>query len=191
MKILITGGNGDIAQKIVAHLNKYEVLNPDINELDISDEEQVKSYMNEYKPEILINNAAIFEEAYVKDAKRFEEVIKINLIGTYYCCKYAIINGCKKIINISSAAGFKGKARFSSYGASKAGIITLTDSLVEEGIEAYCLIPHRMNAGIRRKMFPNEDVEMLLNPEVIARVILNIFDGCYSPGERIDIKKQL
>ena len=63
----------------------------------------------------------------------FDEVIRINLRGTWLMCRAAVPairrQRWGRIINISSMAGVIGAPRSSPYSASKAGIIGLTRAL--------------------------------------------------------------
>ncbi|GAF04063.1 dTDP-4-dehydrorhamnose reductase [Saccharicrinis fermentans DSM 9555 = JCM 21142] len=60
-KILVTGGNGQLGQSILSLVNKYKNLNihfSDIDELDISQSEQLKEYTRAANIDYLINCAA-------------------------------------------------------------------------------------------------------------------------------------
>ena len=66
----------------------------------------------------------------------FNEVINVNLNGTFYCCQtalnYMIKQRSGRIINIASIVGQIGNIGQSNYSASKGGIISLTKSLAKE-----------------------------------------------------------
>ena len=88
--------------------------------------------------DILINNAGIGKFANFMDleAEAWEEVIKINLMGTYYVTRAFLPKMIEQkagdIINISSTAGLKGNAMTSAYSASKFAVLGLTESLMQE-----------------------------------------------------------
>ena len=59
MKILITGADGMLGWDLNRVLSEnHEMILTDIPSLDITDLNQVKSYINRYKPDIIINSAA-------------------------------------------------------------------------------------------------------------------------------------
>ena len=88
--------------------------------------------------DILVNNAGITKDMLLMRMtdEQFEQVIDINLKGTFYCLKYASNYMLKqrsgKIINMASVVGLAGNAGQANYAASKAGIIGLTKSAAKE-----------------------------------------------------------
>tara|TARA_B100000700_G_scaffold102996_1_gene116127 strand:- start:2103 stop:2852 length:750 start_codon:yes stop_codon:yes gene_type:complete len=104
------------------------------------------------KIDIFVNNAGMTG----KNAKVWEypvdewkKVMKLNLDGTYYCCKAVvpimIKNNYGRIVNIASIAGKEGNPNASAYSTSKAGVIGLTKSLGKEladkNIAVNCITP--------------------------------------------------
>lgn len=90
------------------------------------------------KIDVLINNAGITKDGLLvrMTQQDFENVIDINLIGTFNITKnvigYMIKQKQGRIINISSVVGISGNAGQTNYAASKAGIIGFTKSLAKE-----------------------------------------------------------
>ena len=102
--------------------------------------------------DILINNAAIFTAAPLTEVTRgdFERVISINVAGVLFTmqavAKRMIERGQGgKIINMASQAGRRGEALVPVYCASKAAVISLTQSaglnLIEHGINVNAIAP--------------------------------------------------
>lgn len=95
--------------------------------------------INEFgKIDVLVNNAGITKDALLMRMKKedFEDVINVNLVGTFNVTKnvipYMIKQKSGRIINISSVVGVSGNAGQTNYSASKAGIIGFTKSLAKE-----------------------------------------------------------
>jgi NAD(P)-dependent dehydrogenase (short-subunit alcohol dehydrogenase family) len=85
--------------------------------------------------------------------EEWEKQIKVNLTGAFLCSKYAIINGCEKIINIGSTSCFEGRKNWSAYGVSKVGLLSLTESLRNEGVDSQIICFGRTWTPLRRKLF--------------------------------------
>lgn len=88
--------------------------------------------------DVLVNNAGITKDMLLMRMSKedFEQVIDVNLIGTFNMTKNVIRHMLKartgRIINISSVVGISGNAGQTNYAASKAGIIGFTKSLAKE-----------------------------------------------------------
>jgi len=98
--------------------------------------------------DILINNAALFTAAPIVEIKRedYDKVFNVNLAGTLFTlqavAKHMIERGQGgKIINMASQAGRRGEGLVAVYCATKAAIISLTQSA---GLD---LIKHRINVN--------------------------------------------
>lgn len=100
------------------------------------------------KLDILINNAALFDLAPITEITResYERLFSINVAGTLFTLQAAarqmIAQGHGgKIINMASQAGRRGEALVGVYCATKAAVISLTQSA---GLN---LIKHRINVN--------------------------------------------
>ena len=88
--------------------------------------------------DILVNNAGITRDNLVLGMKEadFDDVININLKGTFNCIKHVYRTMMKqkygRIINMSSVVGIEGNAGQVNYAASKAGVIGITKSIAKE-----------------------------------------------------------
>lgn len=98
--------------------------------------------------DILINNAALFDLAPIVEITResYEKLFSINVAGTLFtlqaAAKQMIAQGRGgKIINMASQAGRRGEALVAVYCATKAAVISLTQSA---GLD---LIKHRINVN--------------------------------------------
>lgn len=102
--------------------------------------------------DILINNAAIFTAAPIVEIDRedYSRVFDINVAGALFTMQavacHMIERGIKgKIINMASQAGRRGESLVAVYCASKAAVISLTQSaglnLIEHGINVNAIAP--------------------------------------------------
>ena len=176
MKIIITGTSRGIGYSIAELLlNKgYEIIGTsrsndspftDINnythlKCDLTNNDDINDlkslFESETKPEVLINNAGMFEEAQfdISDEDwltNWDKTMQVNLRSAALLSKWAInawvnenING--RLINISSRAGYRGDTgEYASYAASKGGMVAFTKSIArsfgQHGITAYTIAP--------------------------------------------------
>jgi len=120
--------------------------------------------------DILVNNAAIHDTHPVHGTdyktwqRIWDETIQTNLIGaanTCFCAaQYMIKAGGGRIINVSSRGAFRGEPDQPAYGASKAGLNALSQSLAKS------LAPHNIFIGIVAPGFTETDMvrELLESP---------------------------
>ena len=98
--------------------------------------------------DILINNAGIFQfhpiatVSFDKWQQQWADIFNVNLIGvanlTYLVAQHMIAEGGGRIVNISSRGAFRGEPDAPAYGASKAGLNAMGQSL------AKALAPHNV-----------------------------------------------
>ncbi|WP_122565528.1 L-iditol 2-dehydrogenase [Pseudomonas viridiflava] len=100
------------------------------------------------KLDILINNAALFDLAPIVEITRqsYERLFSINVAGTLFTLQAAARQMIRqghggRIINMASQAGRRGEALVAIYCATKAAVISLTQSA---GLD---LIKHRINVN--------------------------------------------
>ncbi|MGU3400511.1 L-iditol 2-dehydrogenase [Brucellaceae bacterium D45D] len=125
--------------------------------LDVTDLGQIEKVVAEIDAEyggidILVNNAAIFDMAPINEISEasYERVFNINLRGPLFMMK-AVSNVMiargrgGKIINMASQAGRRGEALVTFYCASKAAMISATQSaalaLVKHNIQVNAIAP--------------------------------------------------
>ncbi len=83
----------------------------------------------------------------------FRRIVAINLQGTFFCCRAAaramIPRESGSIVTLGSIFGRDTPARSAAYGASKAGIVALTQAAAREfgphGIRVNCISPGNMD----------------------------------------------
>jgi len=120
------GGEAFVVQADVSHENQVELLF----------DKTVQQYG---RVDIAVNNAGIFGGRRIAETttKAFDEVMNVNLRGTFFCCRAAFKQMKKQgggiIVNISSVAGVQAWSGTGTYSASKHGVMALTRALADEG----------------------------------------------------------
>ena len=150
-----------------------------IMQADVTDkeaiEEVVKKAIEEFGAiDVLVNNAGITKDTLLMKMKteEFEDVIKVNLQGTFNVTKnvinYMIKARSGKIINISSVVGISGNAGQTNYSASKAGIIGFTKSLAKE------VAKRNINVNAVAPGFIQTDMTNILKEETKENIVKQI-----------------
>lgn len=104
------------------------------------------------KIDILINNAALFTAAPIADISRadYDRTFAVNVAGSLFClqaaARHMIARGAGgKIINMASQAGRRGEPLVAVYCATKAAVISMTQSagldLIRHGINVNAIAP--------------------------------------------------
>jgi len=152
----------------------------------------------ENPPEVLINNAGIIELGSILEItpESWKRQFDVNMNGVFYCTKEYVrivksIGG--KIINIASTAGMGSRPGRSVYAASKAAVINFSLSMAEElrsyGIKVYCIAPGACNTDLRRQIAPDDDFENMMQPEELAKFIVDIVEDGYMLDNQVIITK--
>ena len=195
-RVLITGGNGDIAKalyNILDSTKNYEVKTPGKEELDVTDILSVKSYIGKFQPDILINNAGYVFPQSIKDCNisKSKKALDVNLWGVFNCTSAVLSkNKSAQIINIGSSAATKIHGTWSSYCAAKAGVVMATKCWAEDGINVICISPGRTLTKMRKGLYPDEDPNTLLLPEDFAKIVYYAILGKYKSGDHINVNLQ-
>lgn len=162
---------------------KSLALSADVSDIH-SINSAVEKALNEFKTiDILINSAGIasFGKFLELEPDVWENIIKVNLMGTYYTTRAIIPNMIERqtgdIINISSTAGLNGNALTSAYSASKFAVLGLTDSLMQEmrkhNIRVTALTPSTVATDMAKDLnLTDGNPDKVMQSEDIAELII-------------------
>lgn len=221
---IVTGASSGIGRATADLLRKQGVLTIGMSRhledtdstrrCDVRDEATVERVFSDLvstlgQIDILVNCAGVASrgDPLALGVDEWEAVLRINLIGTYLCCRYAIIamrsRGYGKIVNVASIAG-RSYSRTSSlaYTCSKYGVIGLTRQLAasfgRDGIAINCVCPSQTRSEMLIASVPQAQLEALAasiplgrlaEPEEVAQTICFLASDAasYINGAAIDV----
>ncbi|MEW9920125.1 L-iditol 2-dehydrogenase [Marimonas sp. MJW-29] len=152
-RVAIADINIDRAQEAAAEIGAAAIA----VEMDVTDQASIDAGVAATveafgQIDILINNAALFTAAPIVEIDRadYQRVFDINVAGTLFTlqavAQHMIERGIRgRIINMASQAGRRGEPLVAVYCATKAAVISLTQSaglnLIEHGINVNAIAP--------------------------------------------------
>jgi 3-oxoacyl-[acyl-carrier protein] reductase len=153
------------AEEVIASLNPKQ--NHRHFQLDITDAKAVQIFYQDFETQyqqldVLVNNAGVFKEHKIENVnyeqwqQAWQQTLDTNLTGVanlcYFAARQMMVQKAGKIINISSRGAFRGEPDQPAYGASKAGLNALSQSL------AVALAPHNITVGVIAPGFIETDM---------------------------------
>ncbi len=156
--------------------------------LDLADTASIRSLIEdsaakEGRIDAVINSAAVLSRQPLVNMS-FEEIaesINVNILGAINVAKLSyehLRETHGHLMLFASSSYTYGRAFYSTYSASKAAIVNLTQALADEwsaaGIKVNCVNPERSRTPMRTRAFGLEPPETLLDPEEVARKALGV-----------------
>lgn len=229
-RAVVTGGSRGLGLAIAKGLeaNGFDVWTWDVMapadgaraerhcEVDVSDAAAVQAAaaktLETGDVAVLVNNAGMLGpvgRTLDFDLDAWRRILDVNLTGAFLCARALVPKmkerGYGRVINVASIAGKHANANGAAYGASKAGLISLTKSLARElarsGVLVNCVTPSVVESAILDHMTPAEKQKLLdalaakapmariLRAEEVATMVAWLAsDACsYSTGAVFDL----
>lgn len=189
--IVILGGTSGIGEAM-AHLASAYGADVQVagrsTGTDVADAASVAALLEERvsragKIDAVVNAAAILDRQPLisMDLDQIATSINTNILGAVNVAKLAyrhLRETRGHLVMFASSSYTYGRAFYSTYSASKAAVVNLTQALADEwadvGIKVNCVNPERARTPMRTKAFGQEPAETLLDPEEVARKALGI-----------------
>lgn len=132
--------------------------------------------------DVLVNLAGGFRGGkllYEMDDGDWQFLMDLNARSVFNMCRAVapvmLAQSYGKIVNVGTKQALSGAARSSIYGASKAAVLRMTESLSSElcadGINVNAIIPSTIDTPDNRKVMPKSDFSRWATPAQVAAVI--------------------
>lgn len=203
--IVIFGGTSGIGEAIALMAKEYGAkvhVASKRTGVDITDYNAVLNFLDtiqnkENKIDYVINTAGMLKIGKLldRDIDDIKKDININYIGSINTAKASIpylqkTKGC--ILMFASSSYTRGRALYSTYSSTKAGIVNLVQALSEElisdGIRINTINPERTATPMRFNAFGKEPKDSLLDVQKVAQASLKTLLSDLT-GQVIDVKK--
>lgn len=202
--VFVTGaanGLGNDIAKAYAKLNafviaidivdtKFNEMNIDFYKADLKSEDQIKNVFKEVikkygSVHVLINNGAISKfnkSIFDIELSEFDEVISVNLRGSFICSKEFVKanegENYGRIINIASTRFNQNEAGWEAYGASKGGLISLTNTMAISLSETPITVNAISPGWIKVDDYELSDIDKKQHPSGRVGVPKDIVNAC-------------
>ena len=179
---------GEKAEALAAELSTVEGQQHRTLATDLTDPASVEQLVEEAiggdRLHLVVNNAGIFERHppltvdYEAWQHHWQKTLGVNLVGpanVSWCAgRHMVKAGGGRIINITSRGAFRGEPESPAYGASKAGLNSLSQSLAlalaPHGIFVFAIAPGFVETAMVRDYITGELAESIRRQSPLHRV---------------------
>lgn len=202
--IVVFGGTSGIGKEIVKISRNYDAKVYSFSKrtgVDITSYRSVKEalesiFKEEKKIDAVISSAGVLRMGFLENisVNDIKYLLKVNFLGQIYVSKASIPylkQSFGSLILFASSSYTRGRAGYSAYSSSKAGLVNFSQGIADElsgQVRVNVINPERTNTPMRKKNFGNEPEEILLNPKSVAYVTLIIANSDIT-GHIIDVRK--
>jgi 2-C-methyl-D-erythritol 4-phosphate cytidylyltransferase len=190
--VVVFGGSYGIGESIVEQARQAGAIVSEFSRTstgtDIKSAKAVRRALAAVKEatgrvDVVIVTAGVLRIAPLVESRKrdLKDTIEVNLIGPAIVAREAFTHLAEtsgQILLFTSSSYTRGRAGYSAYSATKAGVVNLTQALAEEWeqsrVRINCINPQRTNTPMRTQAFGDEPLDSLLDPADVARVTLNV-----------------
>lgn len=203
-RMILIARDSDIYRKVIDELkmnytNEIIALNCDLGNSSEVDE-TIENIINlGFKIDILVNNAGYTNPESFLDVKidDFRHTLEVNVISPFKIIQklFESANHVENIINLGSTSGVSARPGWLTYAASKASLISMSDTLREElhvfGTNVICISPGRCATDLRKTLAPDEDPSTIMQPENVADIVKFLISkkGSYLTSHNLVIRQ--
>ncbi|GGI47681.1 2-C-methyl-D-erythritol 4-phosphate cytidylyltransferase [Agromyces flavus] len=126
--------------------------------------------------------------------KTLRSTLEVNLLAPAQIAQEAyryLRDSRGHLLFFTSSSYTRGRAGYSLYSATKAGVVNLTQALADEwsehGVRVNCINPQRTRTPMRTNAFGEEPAHTLLDPEDVAAVSLKVLEADVT-GQIVDVR---
>lgn len=198
-----TSGIGESISNLAKDLGANVFVSSSRTGCDISSYKDVENYLADVNSktgqiDYVVNSAGVLRMGKLldRDIEDIKKDIDVNYIGSINVAKASIsylqkTKGC--ILLFASSSYTRGRALYSTYSSTKAGIVNLVQALAEElasdGIRINTINPERTATPMRFKAFGKEPADSLLSAEKVAEASIKTLLSDLT-GEVIDVRRE-
>lgn len=170
-RVVVSGRTADAVERSAAEM-RAEGLDVQAVSFDVTDRESIDAGISRIEKEVgsvtvLVNNAGVIRRAPMLEMadKDWHEVIDTNLTGAFMVARRVVPAMIErrqgKIINICSALSILGRSTVAGYGAAKAGLKILTQTMTAEwarfNVQANGIVPGYYATDITKALVENAE----------------------------------
>ncbi len=172
-----------------ATLKAFPGTGHNLYQCDITDPEAVKQLIDKADDEldgldVLVNNAGVSQRHHIADIdyatwqKTWQRIVDTNLTSaanlSFCAAQKMIARGGGRIVNVSSRGAFRGEPQMPWYGASKAGMNAMGQSLAQalgpKSVYVYTVAPGFVETEMAKKTLESPEGDSIRNQSSMGRV---------------------